>query len=143
MLPHPKMLPRRRELSQRDAPWFHRLLAAAKPSRVTDDARSDVPVSAVADPSRQPSASRTRGSSPPALPKLRAHQKVENTSPHSRDVTLGEDRSRIRTDPSVFARLRSFASNILKANRTDTLPQDHYHADLAGLMGRLKMPTVP
>jgi hypothetical protein len=45
---------------------------------------------------------------------------VENTSHHSRDVTLGEDRSRIRTNPGVFARLRSFAFNILKANRTDT-----------------------
>ncbi len=46
VLPHPKMLPRRRELSQPNAPWFHSPLAAAKPSRVTDDARSDVPVSA-------------------------------------------------------------------------------------------------
>jgi len=50
VLPHPKMLPRRRELSQPNAPWFLSPLAAAKPSRVTDDARSDVPVSAVADP---------------------------------------------------------------------------------------------
>jgi len=29
---------------------------------------------------------------------------------------LGEDRSRIRTNPGVFARLHSFAFNILKAN---------------------------
>ena len=50
VLPHPKMLPRRRELSQPNAPWFLSPLAAAKPSRVTDDACSDVPVSAVADP---------------------------------------------------------------------------------------------
>ncbi len=41
------------------------------------------------------------------------HWKIENTSHHSRDVTLGEDRSRIRTSPGVFARLRSFAFNIL------------------------------
>jgi len=34
---------------------------------------------------------------------------------------LGEDRPRIRTSPGVFARLCSFAFNILKANRTDTL----------------------
>ena len=50
VLPHPKMLPRRRELSQPNAPWFHSPFAAAKPSRVTDNARSDVPVSAVPDP---------------------------------------------------------------------------------------------
>ena len=51
VLPHPKMLPRRRELSHPNAPWFLSPLAAVKPSRVTDDARSDVPVSTVADPS--------------------------------------------------------------------------------------------
>jgi len=55
---------------------------------------------------------------------IRAHWTIENTSQYSRDVTLGEDRSRIRTNPGVFARLRSFAFNILKANQTDTLSQD-------------------
>ena len=49
---------------------------------------------------------------------------IETTSHHSRDVTLGEDRSRICTNPGVFTRLRSFAFNILKANRTNTLSQD-------------------
>jgi len=64
---------------------------------------------------------------------IRAHWKIENTSHYSRDVTLGEDRSRIRTNPGVFARLRSFAFNILKANQTDTLSQSRYKAALAGL----------
>ncbi len=64
---------------------------------------------------------------------IRAHWKVETTSHYTRDVTLGEDRSRIRTNPGVFARLRSFAFNILKANRTDTLSQDRYRAALAGI----------
>ena len=73
---------------------------------------------------------------------IRAHWKVENTSHHSRDVTLGEDRSRIRTNPGVFARLRSFAFNILKANRTDTLSQDRYRAGLAGIKELLKMLAV-
>ncbi len=59
---------------------------------------------------------------------IRAHWKVENTSHYSRNVTLGEDRSRIRTNPGVFARLRSFAFNILKANQTDSLSQDRYRA---------------
>ncbi len=64
---------------------------------------------------------------------IRAHWKIENTSRHSHDVTLGEDRSRIRTNPGVFARLRSLAFNILKANRTDTLSQDRYRASLTGI----------
>ena len=73
---------------------------------------------------------------------IRAHWRVENTSHHSRDVTLGEDRSRIRTNPGVFARLRSFAFNILKANRTDTLNQDRYRAGLVGIKELLRMLVV-
>ena len=73
---------------------------------------------------------------------IRAHWKIENTSHYSRDVTLGEDRSRIRTNPGVFARLRSFAFNILKANRTDTLSQDRYRASLAGVGKLLRMLAV-
>ena len=46
---------------------------------------------------------------------------------------MAEDRSRIRTNPSVFARLRSFAFNILKANRTASLAKDRYRAALAGI----------
>ena len=47
---------------------------------------------------------------------VRAHWRIENTSDYSRDVTLGEDRSRMRTNPGVFARPRSFAFNSLKAS---------------------------
>ena len=70
---------------------------------------------------------------------IRAHWAIETTSHHSRDVTLGEDRSRIRTNPGVFARLRSFAFNILKANRTGTLSQDRYRAALAGIDNLLSL----
>ena len=73
---------------------------------------------------------------------VRAHWRIKNTSHYSRDVTLGEDRSRIRTNPGVFARLRSFAFNILKANQTDTLSQDRYRAGLAGIGKLLRMLTV-
>ena len=73
---------------------------------------------------------------------IRAHWRIETTSHYSRDVTLGEDRSRIRTNPSVFARLRSFAFNILKANRTDTLSQNRYRAGLAGIKNLIKMLAV-
>ena len=56
---------------------------------------------------------------------------------------MGEDGSRIRTNPGVFARLRSFAFNSLKANGTDTLSQDRYHARLAGVTKLLRMLAVP
>jgi predicted transposase YbfD/YdcC len=70
---------------------------------------------------------------------IRAHWTIENTSHYTRDVTMGEDQSRIRSKPGVFARLRSFAYNILKANKTNTLNQDRYRAALAGLKPLLKL----
>ena len=73
---------------------------------------------------------------------IRAHWRIETTFHRSRDVTLGEDRPRIRTNPGVFARLRSFAFNTLKANRTDTLSQDRYRAGLAGVKNLLRMLAV-
>ena len=74
---------------------------------------------------------------------VRAHWKVENTSHYTRDVSLGEDRSRIRTNPGVFARLRSFAFNILKVNQTDTLSQDRYRAALAGIDSLINLTKPP
>ena len=47
---------------------------------------------------------------------IRSHWGIENRNHHVRDRTLGEDASRIRRQPSVFARLRSFALNILRAH---------------------------
>jgi predicted transposase YbfD/YdcC len=73
---------------------------------------------------------------------IRAHWGVETTSHYSRDVTMGEDRSRIRTNPGVFARMRTFAFNILKANKTGTLSQDRYRAALAGTDSLLKLIVV-
>ena len=64
---------------------------------------------------------------------IRAHWRIETTSHHTRDVTFAEDRSRIRASPGVFARIRGFGFNILKANRTDTTSQDRYRAALAGI----------
>jgi hypothetical protein len=58
---------------------------------------------------------------------------THHTSHYSRDVTFGEDASRIRKNPAVFARLRSFAYNILKCNQTDTIPQDRLAAAFGGL----------
>ena len=43
---------------------------------------------------------------------------------HTRDVTFQEDQSRIRHNPGVFARIRSFGYNILRRNQTRTFSQD-------------------
>ena len=64
---------------------------------------------------------------------IREHWGIENRSHHVRDVTLREDASRIRKNPGVFARLRSFAYNILRFNQKDSIAQDRYAAALGGL----------
>jgi hypothetical protein len=45
-----------------------------------------------------------------------ANWTIENRNHHVRDVTLGEDHSRIRVQPGPFTRIRSFALNIFRAN---------------------------
>jgi predicted transposase YbfD/YdcC len=74
---------------------------------------------------------------------IRDHWRIENTSHYSRDVTMGEDRSRIRRNPSLFARLRSFAFNILKANRRSSLPQDRFRAAIGGVDYLLNLLRIP
>ena len=71
------------------------------------------------------------------------HWQIETTSHYRRDVTFGEDKSRIRTNPGVFARLRSFAFNILKSHKTSTLSQDRYRATLGGIEGHAEQLEKP
>jgi predicted transposase YbfD/YdcC len=52
---------------------------------------------------------------------IRGHWGIENSDHHVRDVTLGEDSSRIRINPHIFAKLRSFALNILRANQVENV----------------------
>ena len=47
---------------------------------------------------------------------VRAHWSIENRLHDVRDVTLGEDASRIRRNPGLFALLRSFTLNLLPFN---------------------------
>ena len=70
---------------------------------------------------------------------VRQHWGIENKLHYTRDVTLCEDASRIRKNPGVFARIRSFAYNILKFNQSDTIPQDRYAAALGGLKSLFSM----
>ena len=74
---------------------------------------------------------------------IRDHWRVENTSHYSRDVTMGEDRSRIRINPGVFARLRSFAFTILKTNRRSSLPQNRFRAAIGGVDYLLDLLRIP
>jgi len=52
---------------------------------------------------------------------IRGHWGIENRDHCVRDVTLGEDASRIRTNPHIFIKLRSFALNIFRANHVENV----------------------
>ncbi len=52
---------------------------------------------------------------------IRNHWGIENRNHHVRDVTMGEDKSRIRTNPHIFAKLRSFTLNILRKNNVENV----------------------
>ncbi len=47
---------------------------------------------------------------------IRGHWGIENRNHYVRDVAMLEDACRIRANPGIFARARSFALNILRAN---------------------------
>jgi hypothetical protein len=57
---------------------------------------------------------------------VRGHWGIENRAHHVRDRILREDDSRIRTKPGVFARLRSFALNLLRANGVGNVSEATY-----------------
>jgi hypothetical protein len=70
---------------------------------------------------------------------IRKHWGIENKSHYTRDVTLREDASRIRKNPGIFARMRSFAYNILRFNQSDTIAQDRFAVALGGLKSLFSM----
>ena len=47
---------------------------------------------------------------------IRGHWGIENRNHYVRDVSCNEDRSRIRDNPGIMARARSFALNIFRHN---------------------------
>lgn len=57
---------------------------------------------------------------------IRGHWDIENRSNHVRDVTFLEDHSRIRIKPGHFARLRSIALNLIRANGASNVSQELY-----------------
>ena len=61
-----------------------------------------------------------------AAPAIRHHGGIENRSPYVWEVTLGEDASRIRRNPGIFAMLRRFALNLLRFNDITTISLELY-----------------
>ena len=55
---------------------------------------------------------------------IRNHWGIENRDHYVRDVTMGEDKSRIRKNPHIFAKLRSFALNILRKNNVENVSSE-------------------
>ena len=55
---------------------------------------------------------------------IRGDRRIENKNHYVRDVSMGEDRSRIRRNPHIFAKLRSFALNILRKNKVKNVNRE-------------------
>jgi len=100
---------------QLDAPWQPLVSCVARVSRLTyiKDTRSGLWATRE-EVGYYPC--QTRHSAKVLGCAIRAHWGIENRAHYVRDVTLGEDASRIRTRPGVMARVRSVALNILRAN---------------------------
>ncbi|OYW62207.1 MAG: hypothetical protein B7X99_17085 [Rhizobiales bacterium 17-65-6] len=62
---------------------------------------------------------------------IRGHWGIENRNPYVRDVSCNEDRSRIRHNPGIMARARSFALNILRHNATTNVAQALWNGALS------------
>jgi predicted transposase YbfD/YdcC len=61
---------------------------------------------------------------------IRAHWRIENGSHYVRDTAFAEDASRIRKNPDIVARLRSFAYNLIRARRCENIRNARWRAAL-------------
>ncbi len=61
---------------------------------------------------------------------IRNHWFIENKDHHIRDVTLREDYSIIRVKPENISALRSFALNVLRKNKINTINNELYQNSL-------------
>jgi len=59
---------------------------------------------------------------------IRGHWRIENGSHYVRDMAFSEDASRIRKNPDIVARLRSFAYNLLRADGSDNIRNARWRA---------------
>ena len=72
---------------------------------------------------------------------IRGHWRIENGSHYVRDVTFAEDASRIRKNPDIAARLRSFAYNTIRAAGCQNVRNARWRAAL-DINHILKMPQI-
>jgi hypothetical protein len=72
---------------------------------------------------------------------IRAHWRIENGSHYVRDTAFAEDDSRIRKNPDIVARLRSFAYNLTRASGCDNIRNARWRAAL-DINLVLKMPAL-
>ena len=61
---------------------------------------------------------------------IRGHWQIENASHYVRDVAFEEDASRIRKNPDIVARLRSFAYNLIRASGANNIQNARFCAAL-------------
>lgn len=64
---------------------------------------------------------------------IRAHWEIENRHHYPRDVAMGEDACRVRKNPGILARIRSFAANIMRANNVTNITDARYRNAIGGL----------
>ena len=57
---------------------------------------------------------------------IRNHWGIENSNHWVKDVSMGEDSSKIKKKAGIMARVRSFVLNILRANNSDNINQSLY-----------------
>ena len=57
---------------------------------------------------------------------IRNHWGIENSNHYVKDVSMSEDSSRIRNNPSIFAKLRSFTLNTMRANKVSNIRTELY-----------------
>lgn len=70
---------------------------------------------------------------------IRAHWGIENRLHYVRDTSFAEDDSRIRSNPGVFARLRSFAANVLRFNQASNIANTRYRIAIGGTQALLDL----
>ena len=73
---------------------------------------------------------------------IRGHWGIENRLPYVRDVSFREDDSRIRCNPGIFARLRSFAAHILRYNNVHNMSNGRYRIAVGGVDAMLSRPVM-
>lgn len=70
---------------------------------------------------------------------VRDHWNIENRCHYVRDNSFAEDASRIRCNPGIFARLRSFAANILRFNSVRNITDARHRIAFGGIAAILAM----